>query len=335
MLRLSHIKAVHLESSSHCAAGCPFCSRSQKKRPFPGQNISLEDFKLLPEILLNNLKRLTLGGNFGDLSCNPDLPGIMSYLRGLNPLVLTGGHSNGAVQDAEWWSELGASWGNGYIVFCIDGLADTHALYRKGTDFEKVITNLEAFIKAGGQAHWQFLVFEHNQHQIDQALKMARELGCARFFAMASRDYDDKLRQPRDLVVKHKRDHLAKALGRLNPEDRKALCKPLRKGSIYIAADGTVHPCCLAHCMYISEHNHEFDFIVPLIQRHLDRINFKTTPLEKIIAGPYFSQVFKESRDNRYCMKKCNRLRDQLKTELYVKEAWFKDGQIQTGGACG
>ena len=33
------------------------------------------------------------------------------------------------------------------------------------------------YIKAGGVARWEFLVFKHNQHQIEEARQLANELG--------------------------------------------------------------------------------------------------------------------------------------------------------------
>ena len=109
----------------------------------------------------------------------------------------------------------------------------------------------------------------------------------------------------------------------LPQEDRLARCKPLYKRSIYLAADGTVHPCCLAHCMYVSECNHGFRFILPLIDRHYPLINFKRRPIADILDGPYFKEIMDQARTNEYCVMKCNKHRDRLKDDLILRDRRF------------
>ena len=57
---------------------------------------------------------------------------------------------------------------NGRVDFNIDGLQDTNHVYRKNTNFEKIIDNASAYIRMGGIAEWNYIVFKHNQHQIDK-----------------------------------------------------------------------------------------------------------------------------------------------------------------------
>ena len=130
-LEIEAIKAINIEVSAKCNAGCPFCSRRQKIRPYPGQLISLADFKLLPISLIRQLRRLTFGGNFGDLCCNPDLVDIAAYIRQLNPNIILEGDTNSSHGDPGWWQTLGASFQKGAMVFALDGLEDTHRLHRQ------------------------------------------------------------------------------------------------------------------------------------------------------------------------------------------------------------
>jgi len=109
----------------------------------------------------------------------------------------------------------------------------------------------------------------------------------------------------------------------LPAHERRAVCKPLENNSLYIAADGTVHPCCLAHCMFITEHNPKFRFIVPLIERHHASINFRTTPLAEIVSGPYFREVISQSRTNAYCAMKCNRHKREIRRETVLHDRHF------------
>ncbi len=322
-LKIEAIKAINIEVSSKCNAGCPFCSRRQKVRPYPGQLITLADFKLLPISLIRQLRRLTFGGNFGDLCCNPDLVDIAAYVRQLNPNIILEGDTNGSHGHPEWWQALGASFQKGAMVFALDGLDDTHHLHRQGTDFHKIIRNMQAFVAGGGVALWQFIVFKHNEHQLQAAEDLAQKIGCRRFYAFASRDFSPDLQPPEIFDFRIKRDVFSGYRAKLEGSDRQALCRPLADGTLYIAADGSVHPCCYAHLMYITEHNEKFGFIVPLVEKYDDRINFKTRPLADIIRGSYFTEVFKKSGHNAYCLTKCNRFRKQIRRQLVLYDRFF------------
>ena len=323
-LKLSDIKALNIEISSQCNARCPFCSRNQKVRPYGAHRISLTDFKHLPKQMLEGLRRITFAGNFGDLATNTEFPDIVAYIRSLNRDIALGGETNGSVQKERWWRSLGQWFDRGTMVFALDGLADTHGLHRIGTDFNGILRNIAAFTSAGGVAHWKFIVFEHNAHQIKQAERLARDIGCARFFAMSSRSYNAVLKKPEGFDVPIKRELFGFYRDVCSEEDACSLCKPFFSGTLYIAADGSVHPCCFAHCMYITENNPLFRFIVPIIEKYHTAINFKTTPLEEIISGSYFREVREKSKRNPYCITKCTPYKKKIRRDLIIHDRVFE-----------
>jgi MoaA/NifB/PqqE/SkfB family radical SAM enzyme len=323
MPTLKDIEALNIEISSKCNANCTFCMRKQKVRPYGDHFITRSDFKRLPVSFLKQLLRISFGGSFGDLSCNPDAVDIAAYVRELNQNLKLEGDTNGSNQDKGWWKALGTSFHRGGMVFALDGLSDTHAVYRRGTDFNKIIGNIRAFASSGGLAYWKFIAFEHNEHQIKAAEALAKDIGCKGFFVISSRDYEASYRRPKSLNFRIKRDIFKAYRDSLKDEERQAVCRPLSNKSIYIAADGSVHPCCFAHCMYITEHNQQFRFVVPLIEKYRAEINFITTPVEQIINGGYFTEVMKLSRTNSYCMTKCNKHRKLIRKELVLYEALF------------
>ena len=75
----------------------------------------------------------------------------------------------------EWWRKLAKE--NVKVTFGLDGLKDTNHPYRISTDFDKIISNANAFIGAGGFAKWHMLVFKHNEHQVEEARQMSKDLG--------------------------------------------------------------------------------------------------------------------------------------------------------------
>ena len=323
MLNLENIAGINIEVSSLCNGKCPFCSRSRKVRPYNAHLITLEDFKKLPASMFEHIEWISFSGNFGDFSTNREMPEIVHYIKDLNPSIVFYGDTNGSVQSTDWWASLGPHFDNGEMFFSLDGLEDTHEIHRQGTDFNKIVNNVRAFTRAGGVAFWKFILFRHNEHQVEEAQRIAGEIGCSRFFVVSSREYNDECLRPENTTFELKHDIFTRYKEKSSAEDGQAICKPLANRSIYIAADGTVHPCCLAHCIYITEQDLSFRFVIPLIDQYIDQINFKTRPLHEIIEGPYFSKVLKLSKNNSYCMMKCNKYRKEAQQELVLHDVYF------------
>ncbi len=323
MPQLEDIAGINVEPSALCNARCPFCSRNKKVRPYAKHLLTLDDFKKLPSGLFDSLKWLSFSGNFGDPCTNPELPEIAAYLKEQCPSLMLMGSTNGSVQDSSWWKSLGRFYANGHMYFSLDGLADSHHLHRKGTDFDRVIRNIRAFTRGGGTAYWQYILFKHNEHQVDEAQKLAEEIGCARFFVLSSREYNDECQHPENMQFPLKEEIFTRYREKAKGPDERARCKPIQNHSIYIAADGTVHPCCLAHCNYITEHEPSFLFVIDLIEKYGEQINFKTKPLNDILDGPYFRDVLKLSVDNSYCMMKCGKHRKEARAQLILRDTYF------------
>ena len=70
------------------------------------------------------------------------------------------------------------------MTVSIDGATpETYKIYRRGGDFNKVISNIKTINKFKKQYHsesprliWQFIPFGHNEYEIDKAKKMAKKL---------------------------------------------------------------------------------------------------------------------------------------------------------------
>ena len=106
-------------------------------------------------------------GNYGDPCASPHCLAIVRYLRATHPALVVGVHSNGGGQGAPFWRELGSLLTSPcYCRFAIDGLRDTNHLYRQRVMWQPLMAHVQAFVGAGGEAQWDFLVFRHNEHQV-------------------------------------------------------------------------------------------------------------------------------------------------------------------------
>ena len=174
---------MHLEPSSLCNAECPICNRRVSggpKNPVMTERcITLEEFKQwFPIDFLKQLDQLLLCGNLGDPMTSPYLIDILSYYREVNPTGSISMNTNASGRDKKFWEDLSELIGmNGRVVFSVDGLEDTNHIYRKGTNWQKIMDAMISYKSKGAFATWEFLVFEHNQHQIDEAKQASKDLG--------------------------------------------------------------------------------------------------------------------------------------------------------------
>lgn len=237
MLTSREIKVLHLEPTDVCQAACPLCARETDKdfNKHNKNHLSVDILEsLLPDGFVGQLEKMFMCGNYGDPAAGHNTIAIYEWFRKLNPSIVLGMNSNGAIGTTFWWHALSKIMNQpqDYVVFSIDGLEDTNGDYRVNVNWRKLIANAEAFIAGGGSAHWDMLVYQHNQHQVDACEQLARDMGFKWFRAKVSK---------RPLVGK-----LESPIGWINPKQqaKSISCHALNEQSIFIDARGRVSPCC-------------------------------------------------------------------------------------------
>jgi hypothetical protein len=155
-------------------------------------------------------------------------------------------NTNGAIQNPVWWQSLGEIFHRqqDYVVFSIDGLEDTNHIYRKEVDWIKLISNAKAYISTGASAHWDMLVYQHNEHQVDACEKLSRDLGFTWFRAKISK---------RELPINFERPLSWKPAYPGSVTD--ISCHALNEKSTFIDAQGRAFACC-----WLGDDQVELDF---------------------------------------------------------------------------
>ena len=267
-MQFQDVKWLYVEPTSRCNAWCSGCRRNNS-----GYGLNRDEFKVidlpvntLEKTLdsLENLEIVQLGGNFGDPCAGKLIDEQIRLLGSKNLKVQL--HTNGSLRDRKWWRSLPAKLRHLEVWFAIDGLKDTHSIYRQATDWDKIIENAKTFIEAGGKAVWQFIPFKHNEHQIKDCMKMSTALGFARFEFVKNARYpkqafDYKSGRPVDIQPwsRHQQQWTRKGkvlykntTGQKNTTVKSSDCMHLALKSLYLSAQGILAPCC-----YIYNKNHK------------------------------------------------------------------------------
>lgn len=253
---------VHLEISSKCNAECPLCPRNFYGYPYNDgyieHNMSLSEAQHIfqPEFL-KQLTKIYINGNFGDAVMNPNTIEIIEYFCKHSSAIISMSTNAGA-RDKEYWQNLAQL--NVQVIFCIDGLRDTHHLYRKNTQYSTVIKNAKTFIDAGGYAVWKMIKFDHNQHQHDQAKMLSLRLGFKEFELIdhgrsqapvfnKQQKLTHMIGQPINVnfdKLWHTRTTDEVLLEDIVPgrEPKPIQCQVKNDRSLYISSTGDVYPCC-------------------------------------------------------------------------------------------
>jgi MoaA/NifB/PqqE/SkfB family radical SAM enzyme len=264
MFKFTELKQIHLEITNNCQASCPMCVRNDHGAENPLITIrswTLLEFKIIINSeVLAQIEELYFCGNYGDPLLNNDLIAMIEYAVSINPKLKMRVHTNGSLRNTEWWRKLAAALpSNHCVVFAIDGLSETHSIYRIGTSFEKIIENAQAFIQAGGIADWAFIRFKHNEHEVETAKVLASNLGFSSFVMKdSSRFMLDSKFPVYDKETKSTIRHLEPSqYSELKFMDRNIIakykdiaksstidCYAIKNKEIFIDAFCNVYPCC-------------------------------------------------------------------------------------------
>ena len=236
------IKVLHLEPTTVCNAKCPQCSRENPKLYNDAINrneLTLEKCKeLFDAPFIKNLDKMFMCGVFGDPASTKDALAIFRYFRHHNPNIVLGLNTNGSIRNKKWWTELAGIFTKemDYVVFSIDGLEDTNHIYRQNVHWNKVMENASAFIDAGGSAHWDMLIFKHNEHQLHDAETLARKMGFTWFSHKVSKRFVTNpvidIEAPDTFILPNVK------------KVTKIKCHALEDKSLYVTASGIKLPCC-------------------------------------------------------------------------------------------
>ena len=217
----------------------------------------------MPAKFVEQLKEFRIVGNHGDfITCRDGLK-IIQYLYDCNATMPIHISTNASGQPNIW--EKLALIPTLTVGFRIDGLADTHSMYRQYTDYDLIMKNAAKYIAAGGKALWEMIKFDFNSHQFDQARELSEQLGFKEFILydqgrntmpvftregnfvrnIGAVTHNYTIKELIDARRSATIDHVEfQQQHKKNTVPKNISCVAKKNKSIYISVDGRVYPCC-------------------------------------------------------------------------------------------
>jgi MoaA/NifB/PqqE/SkfB family radical SAM enzyme len=178
-----------VDPSNGCNLACPGCvqsTRAKSLRVFDWKNglLPAERFAALLERYGPCVMQVMFC-NYGEPLTNPNTPQLIAMAKGYYAQTALSTNLSVGRFDAEAYVRSGLD----FMYLAIDGASQAvYGRYRKNGDVDLVYRNIEKLVAArrrlGSRTpvlRWQYLAFEHNAHEVPQALEMAKSLGVDQF----------------------------------------------------------------------------------------------------------------------------------------------------------
>jgi radical SAM protein with 4Fe4S-binding SPASM domain len=245
-----------IDTGNVCNLRCPLCPTGAGELQRSQRLMSYETFRVLLDKISPYAVEMILH-NWGEPFLNPDILRIIRSASNAGVGTTISSNLNLVHRGDDFLADVVDS-GLDHLTVSLDGTTqDVYQIYRKGGDLNHVLRNLETVLRlrrARGSRtpviEWQFLVMKHNEHQISDARRLAKELGVDRLrFAPAGLPFDDltnvslaKQWLPESQEFRNYDPETIRRRGYLYDER----CFYLYRG-MTVNPSGEVSPCCVVH----------------------------------------------------------------------------------------
>ena len=247
-----------IEPGNICNLKCPLCPTGAGENGANKGFMKFELFKKIFDQLKDNLETVNLY-NWGEPLLNKDLCKIINYIKSYKKDIFVVTSTNLNIDNKSVLVELLKSGIDEIIVSCDGASKEAYGKYRVGGDFDLVMQNLQFLSdekrRSGSNADivWNFLVFRHNEHEIELARSIANKLGVSFRVGLMRTSMKDEVLRPHQEGIKKDLDWIPdnpqySAYDKAKLTTRKIIrsCrKPWQE--ISINWDGKVFPCCAVY----------------------------------------------------------------------------------------
>ena len=316
MWEMDTIEWLDIELTSFCNIECKGCFRVISKHADKILNKEYIDIDVIQErfqkSMFPSIKIINFCGSVDEPTSHPQFFDIIRHFAdwGAHINIAT----NGSLRTTKWWTELAGILPSSHAVtWGIDGSDELSEVYRQGSNFTKVEQNYRAFNAAGGRSNWQFIVFEHNEHQLEEAKQKASDEGFKNFKTIISHRKDTK-----GDVKAAKTEKIDNA-----PEIPYVSCKYGNQKRIFINHMGNVIPCCHLNAKmmeYSVSESIKDDFETLLANNdYKNTINLNRVSIKEAINSNVWNGII-DSWDSDNPVPRCMQVCKQMKRDTFLKE---------------
>jgi molybdenum cofactor biosynthesis enzyme MoaA len=293
-------ESILVELSSLCNLKCPLCARRYFK--VEPNIIKPNDFENMKLHEVESMKQIQLGGYLGEPITNPYFFDICDITKKWNKNVIIS--TNGSFRSKDWWHELPSHLPKNHSIrFALDGTDDkTLNMYRKGSNYRKIIENTSAFIEGGGNAVWQMILFRHNEHQCEEAKQKSIEMGFKEYILLPSVYYNNEF--PKPYRLKNIKSDLEYSTVKKQTDEK---CR-IELGRVVVSSKGEYVPCCF--CFSSEIINEICNEPVKYIRDYSFKDIIEDGYYERVLKRVYSEQIESCSKCISYCGRRIYKIED-------------------------
>lgn len=204
---------LDIELSTRCRLSCSKCIRTElvERKKLEIFDFPVDQFRKICES--KKYRSMFFGGTYGDCIYHPNFYELVKIAK-QNDIKITI-HTNGSGKSLDWWKSIFLLMNKkDQLNIAMDGFKETVGIYRVNFTEKDFYKNLEIFKLAkirGIECIWTFIPMRFNEHQIEDAKKLAKELGIIFLLKKSERwnsRNDPMLPKNLDLIAKHARNKL-------------------------------------------------------------------------------------------------------------------------------
>lgn len=293
------LEKIDIELTSFCNIRCTSCVRevSNYSEAFNNKKEYILDIDLIRKRFRKEwfpqLKVINFCGTIDEPTLHPNFFEVIEHFKDWSARILIS--TNGYTRNESWWHNLAhlLKDTDHRVVWGLDGIDEVSEIYRRGSRFSRVQKHFRAFNSSGGKSTWQFIVMEHNQHQLELVKGEARKEG----FKTVKIIYSSRV------VLGGNVQYIKINSGKTAEIE----CKFLKPMAVFVNCIGDVIPCCHwnpDHLEFLSD-----NYILnkkPNRRRYLElwqecggyhATNLKYNTIEEVINGKFFKEVSNSWKD--------------------------------------
>ena len=167
---MARFPKINLDITHRCTLQCQRCNRAifaARGQKVPGEDMTMENFKKV----IDYFEEVYFCGQISDPIFHPQFIEFLKLLKGRKTVI----HTAASHKKEEWYRKAFEANTDAYWTFGIDGLPKDSHKYRINQDGEHLFKMACMAAKIVDKVKWQYIVFNYNEINIEEARQMAKD----------------------------------------------------------------------------------------------------------------------------------------------------------------